>query len=133
MAPKQATVDREKLLDVVARYLKPEQLPYRTSMGGKMQSSELVRHAAWLKDIRALSTFLNQSTLEPLIKSVCESKESTWHLGNEIDTFSKETALSLRAMLRDVQQTLVKHKSDGKIPSWCAQFQLDENEKKRGG
>eukprot|EP00959_Pyramimonas_sp_CCMP1952_P048623 1015364-Pyramimonas_sp.AAC.1 len=43
-----------------------------------------------------------------MLEAVADDKESTWHLGEETDSWSTQTAKSLRAMLRHVAQAVTK-------------------------
>lgn len=123
MGPPLQQQEVEDLATVLGKHLGiPGSLVYRATVVGNVSSKHITDNVQILLALRAVRTHVNQSTMKLAVLKVADDKKSSWALAGETDKFAEETAIQLRAMLRDISQGLLKIKDDKKTPDWLKPF-----------
>ena len=98
-----------------AHVLKPDSLKYRESLAGPCLPALLQENTAMLLAVRAATgevPLVQKTAQEGFMRLATVNEEMPyWHLGAKAAKWSERSAKKLRAMLRDVSQSLHKEKS----------------------
>ena len=106
-------------------------IAYRENVhGAPVDPNELTKYAGLLNDLRRVDNgVFPKVPFKQVVLGFANSMESKWKLCNEKEKWASQTANKLRAMLRDVQQALVKKEYNAKTAatatptkSWISQF-----------
>ena len=118
--PAYPAFDRASLVAVLSAQLGPTQISYRDALNGTMKSDDIKPHQTLLIALRGVAASFAQSTLELAIHEVAVSKAKDWNMqGADASQFACDTSRRLRAMLRDISQTLVKNQQ---VPDWAQPY-----------
>ena len=133
--PRPRAMDVEPILAVLQRWVAtPGQLRYRETVRGCLQPAILESHVGLITALRAgpcQQGALPQSAVEAAFQRLAASREGDWHLGAQQAAYAKSAAAMVRAMLRDVGQSLGKAAARGTEPKWLAAFRAKDRPKER--
>ena len=114
--------DEHGLHAILAAHLDSPQVQYREQIEGPVDFPMLLKYKEVLLALRkgaAPSGAIVQSACTNALRNLFDDRKADWHLiGREAAQVATSTAKKLRAMSRDVQQSLLKAKAKGKYPEW---------------
>ena len=109
------------MLDIFKEYFStPDDLDYREEYAGIMSIEKLKKHKELIKALRkgpCPNGSIVQKTATTAMIELCRSKEESWHLATELEIRAASLAKKVRAMMRDVQQAVVKARGKA-APEW---------------
>eukprot|EP00959_Pyramimonas_sp_CCMP1952_P310116 6490059-Pyramimonas_sp.AAC.2 len=117
MTPKKAVAElapswRDGLQRVLRAHIKkPEDVNYSTDLTSQIDTDGIVDHIGLLKSIREVldpQVTLPQAALKDEMAVLANEREVDWKLSEQSDSWAAETAKSIRAMLRHLQQAVLK-------------------------
>ena len=118
MAPKrrQRCRDEEAVLEALIPFMLPDNLLYReTVSSGRLDATKISVHEKMLLKLRAgpcAEGNLNQKLAYNVMLRLVRLREPEWFLGaQEHESWARSRALRLRAMMRDVDQAVIKARS----------------------
>ena len=95
-------------------------------MTGALDAAEISRNHTLLFEIRNKKTWLVQSDLKTDLLKIATDNEEQWALAGEKQKYAQDTAKQIRAMLRDISQSIFKRHAEGKtideMPDWLKPF-----------
>ena len=123
MSRKRCT-DPDVVLEVLLKHVaSPDAFKYRVDLDGPTDAKELSAHSALLLALRsATKAPLTQTACESALSTVASKNESTWHLGRSQHKWAAKASRRLRAMIRDIDQGLVKARTRTHHPEWLVPF-----------
>ena len=114
--------DEHGLYVILEAHLDSPQVHYREQLEGTVDFAMLLKYKKLLLALRkgaAPSGAIVQSACANALKKLFDDRKGAWHLiGREAAQVATSTAKKLRAMSRDVQQSLLKAKAKGRYPAW---------------
>ena len=113
--------------DILKRHLPlPFEIKYRTAMTGALDAAEISKNHTLLFEIRNKKSWLVQSDLKTDLLKIATDNEEQWALAGEKQKYAQDTAKQIRAMLRDISQSIFKRNAEGKkieeMPDWLKPF-----------
>ena len=123
--PRKRCADGAAVFAVVRQFIKrPNDVQYRSVMEGSVDSDRLLKHRDLLLALRR-GPCPNGSITAKAAKecaTLLAGDHPDWCLGHEAKDFISTFAGRLRAMLRDVQQAMLKTKGRTSMPGWLTQL-----------
>ena len=102
----------------------PEQMRYRTKLDGVCAPTVITNNQNLLLELLAgpcAEGNLAQTKTKECFMAVAADREEVWHLATETETWAENAAKMVRAMMRDIQQTIMKN-SIRNMPDWVTPF-----------
>lgn len=116
--------DADKIAELLAKHIHTaEALVYRDEVSkGTAQPPLIHKHVSLLQDIRQTCGSITKLAAEHAFRKRASDMEEEWHLATGLDSWAIKRGAMLRAMLRDINQNLLKAKSRRTMPAWLLPF-----------
>ena len=110
-------------LSAALKALTGEGVEYRDNVNGDLNSDLILAQQELLLAIRQVTSFASQGRFKEALTACATVHSAEWCLGAEEKEWIETNAVRIRAMLRDISQTILKAQGHiDRCPKWCRVF-----------